>query len=63
LAELEHHEQTSFHFPKQVARKLIKAGYLERGLCNDAVAVANAIAQRRSRPISEHGFQNHAERL
>jgi hypothetical protein len=25
--------------------RLIKAGYLEPGLCNDAVAIANAIAR------------------
>jgi len=36
-------------FPQAVSHeliaKLVKAGYLEPGLCNDAVAVANAIAR------------------
>jgi hypothetical protein len=29
----------------ELITKLVKAGYLEPGLCNDAVAVANAIAR------------------
>ena len=38
------------HSLHELIAKLVKAGYLEPGLCNDAVAVANAIArfQRRS---------------
>jgi hypothetical protein len=30
---------------QELIAKLVKAGYLEPGLCNDAVAVANAIAR------------------
>jgi hypothetical protein len=29
---------------QELIAKLVKAGYLEPGLCNDAVAIANAIA-------------------
>jgi hypothetical protein len=30
---------------QELIAKLVKAGYLPLGLCNDAVAVANAIAR------------------
>ena len=30
---------------QELIAKLVKAGYLEPGLCNDVVAVANAIAR------------------
>jgi hypothetical protein len=30
---------------QELIAKLVKAGYLDPGLCNDAVAVANAIAR------------------
>jgi hypothetical protein len=35
----------SFPVSQELIAKLVKAGYLEPGLCNDAVAVANAIAR------------------
>jgi hypothetical protein len=38
--------------------KLIKAGYLQPGLCNDAVAVAKAIA-RLEQDLGGGGYDDH----